>query len=156
MPRINPAYVDRIKVLIREAAYPSHMSMTLEALEIGSCRIQLPVKPEHFQPFGVVHGGVIATLIDTATFWAGFLSLEREDDGLANVDLKLNYLAPVFGGTLIATGRQLRRGKRLSYTEASVHDQRGELVAHGTSTLMALPGKGLLLDVPRELPDAAG
>ena len=66
------------------------------------------------------------------------------------------YVTPVFGGTLIASGRQLRRGKRLSYTEASVHDQRGELVAHGTSTLMALPGKGLLLEVPRELPDAAG
>ena len=87
MPRINPGSVDRIKVLVRDAAYPSHMSMTLEALEIGSCRVQLPVKPEHFQPFGVVHGGVLATLIDTATFWAGFLSLEREDDGLANVDL---------------------------------------------------------------------
>ena len=154
MARINPEYVARIQTTFRASPYPAHMSMTLDALDRGSCTIALEIKPEHFQPFGVVHGGVLATLIDTATFWAAFLSLERPDDGMASVDLKLNYLAPVFGGKLVATGRQLHRGKRLSYTEAHVLNigERGEqLVAHGTSTLMALPGKGIALDIPREL-----
>jgi uncharacterized protein (TIGR00369 family) len=151
--RINPDYVAAIKQMVRTSAYPAHLSMTLEDLQVGTCRVELDVKPEHYQPFGVVHGGVIATLIDTATFWCVFLSLERADDGLANADLKLNYLAPVFGGKLIASGRLIRAGKRLSYAEAYVHDAGTRLVAHGTSTLMALPGKGIVLDIPRELAD---
>src|SRR6266516_2091739 len=87
MSIINPEYVERIKTMVRRSPYPAHMSMTIEDLQVGSCKIELTVLPEHFQPFGVVHGGVIATLIDTATFWAVFLSLERPDDGLTNVDL---------------------------------------------------------------------
>jgi uncharacterized protein (TIGR00369 family) len=93
---------------------------------------------------------VLATLLDTATFWAGFYVLP-EDAGLVNVDLKLNYLKAVMSGRLVATGKCLRAGRQLSYTEASVHDDKGELVAHGTSTLMALPGKGLKLGVAKFL-----
>jgi uncharacterized protein (TIGR00369 family) len=148
---INPEYVEALKTSVRFSPYPAHMSMTLEDLQVGSARLELIVKPEHFQPFRVVHGGVIATLIDTATFWAVFLGLERADDGLANIDLKLNYLAPVFGGKLVATGRLIRMGKRTAYSEAYVHDADGQLVAHGTSTLMVLPGKGIQIDIPREL-----
>ena len=65
------------------------------------------------------------------------------DAGLVNVDLKLNYLKPAIGGKLKAEGRCIRPGRQISYTEAYVRDEKGELLAHGTSTLMALPGKGL-------------
>ncbi|HEY5780770.1 MAG TPA: PaaI family thioesterase, partial [Lysobacter sp.] len=75
-----------------------------------------------------------------------------EDAGLVNVDLKLNYLKAVTGGHLRAEGRCLRAGRQISYTEASVLDESGELVAHGTSTLMALPGKGLKLGIAKFLP----
>ena len=98
----------------------------------------------HLQPFGIVHGGVLATLIDTATFWAVFMRLP-EDAGLVNIDLKLNYLEPVLKGRLTAQGRTIRFGKSISYAEARVLDADGRLVAHGTSTLMTLPGKGLKL-----------
>ena len=81
-----------------------------------------------------LNGGVLASLIDTATFWAVFLRLP-EDDGLVNVDLKLNYLKPVRDGHLRAEGRCLRAGRQVSYAEASVFDDGDELVAHGTSTL---------------------
>ncbi|MFW6082212.1 MAG: PaaI family thioesterase, partial [Desulfosalsimonas sp.] len=100
------------------------------------------------QPYGIVHGGVLATLIDTATFWAAFMRLDK-DAGLVNVDLKLNYLKPVQSGQLKASGRTLRPGKTISYAEASVFDQAGDLAAHGTSTLMVLPGKGLPLNIPK-------
>ena len=89
-------------------------------------------------------------LIDTATFWAGFMRLP-EDAGLVNVDLKLNYLKAVTQGRLRAEGRCLRAGRQISYAEATVLDEGGELVAHGTSTLMALPGKGLKISVPKFL-----
>jgi uncharacterized protein (TIGR00369 family) len=144
----NPAYIAAIQDSVRHAPYPELIGMTLDALAFDHCRIGLVLGERHLQPFGIVHGGVLATLVDTATFWAGFLRLP-EDAGLVNVDLKLNYLKAVAGGELRAEGRCLRAGRQLSYTEASVFDAGGELVAHGTSTLMALPGKGLRLGVPQ-------
>jgi len=146
----NPAYVRAVCESVRTAPYPHLIGMTLASLELDACRIELDLDGRHLQPFGIVHGGVLATLIDTATFWAGFLRLP-EDAGLVNVDLKLNYLKAVAVGKLRAEGRCLRAGRQISYADASVFDEAGELVAHGTSTLMALPGKGLKLGMPKFL-----
>jgi len=150
--RINPAYVAAMQESVRAAPYPELIGMTIAALDYDTCRIELDLDQRHLQPFGIVHGGVIATLIDTATFWAGFMRLP-EDAGLVNVDLKLNYLKAVASGHLRAAGRCLRAGRQISYAEASVFDADGELVAHGTSTLMALAGKGLKLGVSKFLPE---
>ena len=68
-----------------------------------------------------------------------------EGAGLVNIDLKLNYLRPVENGILTAEGRAIRSGNSISYAEASVLNEKRELIAHGTSTLMTLPGKGLKL-----------
>lgn len=150
LPTPNPAYIAAVQESVRSAPYPSLIGMRLAAMEFDSCRIELELAERHLQPFGIIHGGVLATLIDTATFWAGFLRLPDEC-GLVNVDLKLNYLKAVSRGTLRAEGRCLRPGRQISYTEASVYDEAGELIAHGTSTLMALPGKGLKLGLPKFL-----
>ena len=150
--KINPAFVAAVQQSVRTAPYPELIGMVISALEFDSCRIELDLGERHLQPFGIVHGGVLATLIDTATFWAGFMRLP-EDAGLVNVDLKLNYLKAVANGHLRADGRCLRAGRQISYAEASVFDAGGELVAHGTSTLMALPGKALKLGVAKFLPE---
>jgi len=148
--KINPAYIAAIQESVRAAPYPELIGMKIAALDFDTCRIELDLAQRHLQPFGIVHGGVLATLIDTATFWAGFMRLP-EDAGLVNVDLKLNYLKAVASGHLHAEGRCLRAGRQISYAEASVIDAGGELIAHGTSTLMALPGKGLKLGVAKFL-----
>ncbi len=150
--KINPAYVAAMQESVRTAPYPALIGMTIAALDFDNCRVELDLAERHLQPFGIVHGGVIATLIDTATFWAGFMRLP-EDAGLVNIDLKLNYLKAVASGHLRAEGRCLRAGRQISYAEAGVFDAAGELVAHGASTLMALPGKGLKLGVAKFLPD---
>ena len=150
--RPNPAYVEAVKESVHRSPYPHLIGLTIDALEFDSCVIGLDLAERHLQPFGIVHGGVLASLIDTATFWAGFLRLP-EDAGLVNVDLKLNYLKAVARGHLRTEGRCLRAGRQISYAEARVIDATGELIAHGTSTLMALPGKGLKLGVAKFLPD---
>lgn len=150
----NPDYTNRLIALVNESAFPQHLSMRLSALGIDTAEVRLEVAPHHLQGYGIVHGGVLATLIDTATFWAAFLRIP-EDAGLVNVDLKLNYLKPVTAGTLVATGRCLRPGRTVSYAESSVVDARGELVAHGTSTLMTLPGKGFAFGIPKLLEEAS-
>ncbi|KFN41031.1 PaaI family thioesterase [Arenimonas oryziterrae] len=146
----NPVYLHALQESVRQSPYPNLIGMRIASIEFDACRIVLELGERHMQPFGIVHGGVLATLIDTATFWAGFLRLP-EDAGLVNVDLKLNYLKAVAGGKLRAEGRCLRAGRQISYSEASVFDEKDELIAHGTSTLMALPGKGLQLGVAKFL-----
>jgi uncharacterized protein (TIGR00369 family) len=144
----NPAYVSAVIESLRTAPYPAMIGMTIASLDFDRCRIELELRHDHLQPFGIVHGGVIATLIDTATFWAAFMRLP-DDAGLVNVDLKLNYLKAVVDGHLRAEGECLRFGRQISYTVASVYNDANELVAHGTSTMMALPGKGLSIGIPK-------
>jgi uncharacterized protein (TIGR00369 family) len=146
----NPAYIEALQEGVRESPYPALIGMRIGMLEFDRARIDLDLRRDHLQPFGIVHGGVLATLIDTATFWAAFLRIP-EDAGLVNVDLKLNYLKAIASGRLRAEGECLRAGRQISYTVASVYDEAGELVAHGTSTVMTLPGKGLKIGVPKFL-----
>ncbi len=148
MQRVNPAYDAALKNLVKEAPFPRHMAMALDEIAIDHAVVTLDLAACHLQPFGIVHGGVVATVIDTATFWAAFLRLP-EDAGLVNVDLKLNYLKPVVEGRLTARGVCLRAGKAICYSEAKVYDRDQSLIAHGTSTLMVLPGKGLPVGVPK-------
>ena len=148
MAELNPDYIRQVIEHTNNAPFPSHLPFTLESIEFDHCRVRVDIQPHHMQPYGIVHGGVIATLIDTATFWAAFARLPAES-GLVNVDLKLNYLKALSEGVLIAEGRCLRFGRSLSYAEAYIHSGEGDLIAHGTSTLMALPGQGFDLDRPK-------
>lgn len=150
MPSANPEYVREVQRIVAASPYPSHMSMGLTEMDISSSTVELALNNNHMQPFGIVHGGVLATLIDTATFWAAFMAIPQ-DAGLVNVDLKLNYLKPVTDGLLRARGRALHSGKSISYAEASVFDENNTLLSHGTSTLMTIPGKGLAINVPKFL-----
>jgi uncharacterized protein (TIGR00369 family) len=146
----NPAFIDALRGSVRTAPYPHLIGFELAEIGLDACRVDLVLAERHLQPFGIVHGGVLATLVDTATFWAAYLRLPQ-GTGLVNVDLKLNYLKPAQRGVLRAEGRCLRSGRQVSYAEASVRDEAGELVAHGTSTLMALPGKDLAIALPKFL-----
>lgn len=148
-PILNDEYIRRLKEQVLEASYPRLIGMILEGMTIDRATIILDLDAErHFQPYGIVHGGVLATLIDTATFWAAFTRLPQ-DTGLVNVDLKLNYLQPALSGRLAAEGRCLRPGRTISYAEAHVYDESGALLAHGTSTLLALPGRAIDVGVDK-------
>ncbi|MFC1828777.1 PaaI family thioesterase [Thermodesulfobacteriota bacterium] len=148
MPSPNPEYINALLETVNSSPFPKHLSMKLKSIGIGAARVELEVLECHLQPFQMVHGGVLATLIDTATFWSVFLKLP-EDAGMVNIDLKLNYLKPVNEGLLVAEGRSIRSGRTISYAEASVKNTDGEIIAHGTSTLMALQGKGLQMGVEK-------
>jgi uncharacterized protein (TIGR00369 family) len=144
----NPAYRERLFALIDGAPFVRHMGMRITDLAWGRATFEMVPAEYRMQPFGVVHGGNIATLIDTATFWACYLSMGSDDDGLATVDLKLNYLAPARVEPLRCVGTLIKAGKTLSYAEAEVRAGDDRLIAHGTSTLMRLPNLGVKLGIP--------
>jgi uncharacterized protein (TIGR00369 family) len=144
----NPHYRERLFALIDAAPFVRHMGMRITDLAWGRSMFEMAAAEFRLQPFGVVHGGNIATLIDTATFWACFLSLDSDEDGLTTVDLKLNYLVPARVEAFRCTGTLIKAGRTLSYAEAKVFTADNRLIAHGTSTLMRLPGLGMKLGIP--------
>ena len=81
--------------------------------------------------------GVFASLVDAAAFWAVYTQVP-EELGMTTVELKLNYLAPLTTGRMIARGKSLRVGKTLCLGEASIVNDEGTLLCHGTSTMMIL------------------
>lgn len=150
MQQPNDDYIRKILETMNKSPFPQHLPMQVVSISFDHAKVELRIEECHLQPFGIVHGGVLATLIDTATFWSVFMRLP-EDSGLVNIDLKLNYLKPVSKGILTAEGRCINSGRTLNYAEASVMDDEGGLIAHGTSTLMALPGKGIDIDAQKFL-----
>ena len=112
MKKLNPEYLDAVMKTVNHCPYFSLIAMDIKELEWGRCRLEVAVQEKHMQPFGQVHGGVYASLVDATAFWAVFPQL-KEGLGMTTVELKLNYLEPASGGILIARGRSLRVGKTL-------------------------------------------
>ena len=143
MKTINPEYIDKVNQLVNRCPYFDLLSMKISKVGAGFSEIIIDLAEKHLQPFGFVHGGVYASIIDAAAFWALFYDIDDQDTGVTTVDLTVNYLAPTASGKLIAKGRQIKMGKTLGYADAEVTDDVGRLLAHGTSTVILLPGQGL-------------
>ena len=148
MKKPNPKYVERVNRLVNNSPYFSLLSMKIIEVGIGYSQMEVNIEQKHLQPFGLVHGGVFASIIDAAAFWATYYGVEDQNSGLTTVDLKLNYLAPAASGKLVASGRQIKLGKTLGYAEAKIKSEAGKILAHGTSTVMIQSGRGLTDDPP--------
>ena len=148
MKSINPEYVERVNQLINRCPYFDLLSMKISDVGLGFSELEVDLAQKHLQPFGFVHGGVFASIIDAAAFWSLFYEIEDQDTGVTTVDLKLNYLAPAVSGKLMAKGRQIKLGRTLGYADAEVTDSEGRILAHGSSTVILLPGQGLKASPP--------
>lgn len=107
---------------------------TLESRE-GFVRLRLPVRPDLLNGHGTVHGGVLASLVDNAV-GAALATLPQlgEGDGMVTTDLNISYLNPARGPVVFAEGQILEPGKSISFGEAELKDESGELVAKGRAT----------------------
>lgn len=144
----NPKHVERLTSIINNSPYFQLISMNVREIGVGYSFFEIDLAKKHQQPFGLVHGGVFASIIDTAASWAIFYAIGDQNAGMTSVDLKLNFLAPAVSGKLIAKGRLIKLGKTLGYAEAEVTNESGKILAHGTCTLMILHGKAPAADPP--------
>ena len=134
--------------VINSSPYFQLLSMKVLEIGFGYSILEIDLEKKHFQPFGIVHGGVLASVIESVTSWAIFYGIENENDGLTTIDLKLNYLSPAISGKAIATGRQIKLGNTLGYAEGHIENEDGKMIAHGTSTLMVLSGEAPVANPP--------
>ncbi len=136
--RLNPKYTKAISSIVNRSPYFSLLSMKIKELEWGMCVLEVRLDEKHLQPFGNVHGGVMASVIDAAAFWAVFPQV-KDGMGLTTVEIKVNYLAPVRREKIVARGRCIKMGKTLALGEAYINGAGGNLLAHGTATMMVVP-----------------
>jgi uncharacterized protein (TIGR00369 family) len=136
---LNPNHIDAVLKAINQGPFFKLLSMTVAKLSKGFSVVEIEMENKHLNPFGGIHGGVYASIIDTAAFWSVYCDIS-ESAGLITVDLKTDLLSPVKGGIINAKGHCIKAGKTICLAEASVFDQNGKILAHGTSKMMITQG----------------
>ena len=106
----------------------------------GTAIFELEATGRHANPMGTLHGGILCDLADGAMGMAWASELE-DGETFTTLELKINFLKPVWNAHLRAEGRVIRRGRTVGLVECDVRDEKGDLVAHATSTLMTLRGE---------------
>jgi len=113
------------------------LGLELVDMEADGAAVELDAGERHLNPHGTVHGGTLASLIDTAMGAA----VRREDTGDSapvTIEMKVTYLRPAAPGRLRAEARIRRRGHRIIVAEADVLNADGEAVAHGIGTFTSI------------------
>ena len=95
--------------------------------------------PQHTNPMGTLHGGVLCDIADAAMGIA-YSSTLQPGEAFTTLELKINFLRPFWAGRLAATGRVVQSGRTVGMAECDVTDEIGRLIARATSTCMTLRG----------------
>ncbi len=135
------AFLKRIAGRGREQAAPvaECLGFQLVEAELGTVVFELTPEEYHYNPIGSVHGGVLATLCDSAT-GAAVHSLLPQGTGYTTLEIKVTFLKAVTAasGPLRCTGTVMQFGSRVAMSQAHLVDASGTLVAHATSTCLIL------------------
>jgi uncharacterized protein (TIGR00369 family) len=111
----------------------------IASIERGHAVMTMDAGPQHANPMGTLHGGILCDLADAAMGMAYVSSLD-EGETFTTLELKINFLKPVWTGRLTADGRVVKGGHTVGLVECDVHDDKDRLVARASSTCMTLRG----------------
>lgn len=117
------------------------LGFALVELEVGRAVFEMDADPaRHGNPMGTVHGGILCDIADAAM---GIAFASGLDDGetFTTLELKINYLKPIWKTHLRAEAKVMKRGRTVGLVVCDVTDASGNLVAHATSTCMTLRGE---------------
>jgi len=126
---------------LRESNAGRLFGFELEAAEAGRAVLRMRVASKHKQVHGVVHGGILAAMADTAGGLATYLVVPR-GTRVATVEMKINFLEPVDQGIVTAEARVLRKGRNFAVVDCEVHDAAGQLAAKALMTFAIGVGEG--------------
>src|ERR1043165_808320 len=126
--QVDPQKLERARKAFAAVPYANFLGLELGEILPGEVRIHIEIRDELKQNQGVVHGGAIASLIDTASAFAVLTQIE-EDERVTTTDLTIHSLRPASSGRLVATARIVRGGRRLFVLSVDVHDTAAALIA---------------------------
>src|SRR5690349_12206727 len=112
-----------------------------EAKEIaeGRATVTLAAGPQHSNPMGTLHGGILCDIADAAMGMA-FASTLAPEESFTTVELRVNFFRPIWQAQLRAEGTVVQRGRTIGYVECDITDEKDRLVAKAASTCMVLRG----------------
>jgi uncharacterized protein (TIGR00369 family) len=128
------------KVLSSKVPIAELIGFRVEEIGGGRAVGSLPAGPQHANPMGTLHGGVLCDLADAAMGMA-FVSTLALDESFTTIALNINFFRPVWQTVLRAEARVVNRGKNMGYIECDVTDQNGKPVAKASSTCFVLRGE---------------
>lgn len=120
----------------------------LEVIQEGVCKITLPYRNEFEQTFGVIHGGIITLIADTAGYFAA--ATTTGEMPLATAEIKMNFVAPVYRDDIYALGTVVKKGRRLIVCEMKVYRSKDDkIVALGIASYSPIDStKGKAVSLP--------
>ena len=132
-------YLEQVRKVANSSPY--HRLLGIEATEIreGESRIQMLFKQELTHPYGIVHGGAIASLADSAVAMA-LISLVEPKDRITTIEFKINFFVPVSKGELKAHAKIIHKGSKTAVGDVEVINEGGELVAKVIATYSIMRG----------------
>lgn len=135
--KVSSAQLKRLQRVLGTVPFAKLLGLELEHVGSGTATLALDVRNELTQNNGIVHGGAIASLIDTATAFA-IISLLAPRESVTTVDLTISYLRPLTSGRLRAVAKVVRAGRRLIVVSAEVFTPDGKLATTALSTYIKL------------------
>jgi uncharacterized protein (TIGR00369 family) len=125
--------IAELKEKLRSSNTAKQFGFVLAEAEPGRVVLRMRVDKRHMQVHGAVHGGVLAALADTAGGLATYIALPRAKR-VATIEMKINYLEAVEGGTVEAEARLIRRGRHVAVVECDIRDHNQRLVGKALMT----------------------
>ncbi len=116
------------------------LGLTLTRTGAGRATIEFEAGERHANPMGTLHGGVLCDIADAA-MGAAYGSTLTDGKTFTTLELKINFLRPVWKAKLRAEAKMVRAGKTVGLVECDVIDEQGRLVARASSTCMTLRGE---------------
>lgn len=111
----------------------------VNVIQHGQANAEFHADERHANPMGTLHGGVLCDVTDAAMGMA-FASTLQENESFTTLELKINFLKPIWKAKLRANARVVKSGKSVGLVECDVIDEQDQLVARASSTCMVLRG----------------
>ena len=132
-PATTAAYINQ-----HRGGWNQAMDLTFVRVSADECVAELTVGPQHRQPYGIVHGGVHAGIIEAACSTGAAVVAMPRGQTVVGLENSTSFIRAARGGVLRVTARPLTRGRRTQVWDATVTDADGALLATGRVRLMCL------------------
>jgi uncharacterized protein (TIGR00369 family) len=116
------------------------LGLNIKSVQSGYSEVEMEMTGDHANTMGTLHGGIYCALADTA-MGVAFATMLGEGETLTTLELKINYLKPVWNGKVVAKGKVVKKGRMTGLVECDVLDENAQLVARASSTFMAISGE---------------
>ncbi len=129
--------IERLQQAFNSNPFYQHLGIKLVDIGEKKSRLEMYIQPFHLQLQNAVHGGAITAIADSAGVAALFGSY-NDFRAFTTVELKINFLAPVAGGKLIAHGKAIHTGGRVGVAEVDIYSEKKRHIAKAIITCIAI------------------